>query len=250
MHQYRVLIAIPAFNEAAAVTPMIVKFDALRLSVPFELQVLFVDDGSSDATPLILNEAARTRPYLNVHAHGQNRGLGAAMQTILTYATDNLADADVLVTMDGDNTHDPNLVPELVGALKSDHRDFVVASRYVRGGREVGLHPIRRLLSRGASLFCSIFFPIPNVRDYSCGYRAYNIGFLRRAQSVWGRLVSVTGFECMAEILAKFSRLKPSAGEYPLVLHYELKAGSSKMNVLRTIRGYVSLLKKVKVSHI
>jgi dolichol-phosphate mannosyltransferase len=88
------------------------------------------------------------------------------------------------------------------------------------------------------------------VRDYSCGYRAYNIGFLRRAQSVWGRLVSVTGFECMAEILAKFSRLKPSAGEYPLVLHYELKAGSSKMNVLRTIRGYVSLLKKVKVSHI
>lgn len=58
-------------------------------------------------------------------------------------------------------------------------------------------------------------------------------------------MVSVTGFECMAEILAKFSRLHPRAGEYPLVLHYELKAGSSKMNVLRTIRGYLGLLRKV-----
>lgn len=248
MHQHRVLIAIPVCNEAAAVPPLIAKFDALRPLVPFDLQVLFVDDGSSDATRLILQEAARSRAYLGVHAHGQNRGLGAAMDTILTYATEHLDDADVLVTMDGDNTHDPDLAPRLVNKLKCGDLDVVVASRYVRGGREVGLHPIRRLLSRGASLLCRICFPIANLRDYSCGYRAYNVRFLRRAQSVWGRLVSVTGFECMAEILAKFSRLQPRAGEYPLVLHYNRKAGPSKMQVLRTIRGYLGLLKKVSRS--
>ncbi|MDD2481943.1 MAG: hypothetical protein PHF82_07435, partial [Lutispora sp.] len=54
------------------------------------------------------------------------------------------------------------------------------------------------------------------------------------------------GFECMAEILARFSKIGVEAGEYPLILEYNLKEGKSKMKVLRTIKGYFSLVHRVK----
>jgi len=62
----------------------------------------------------------------------------------------------------------------------------------------------------------------------------------------WGQLVTTNGFDCMAEIAARFSRIGIRAGEVPLILNYGLKDGESKMNVARTIRGYFSLLGKVR----
>lgn len=238
------LIGIPAFNEEASLVPLIEKLDSLYTLSGLYLKLLFVDDGSSDRTGELLLTARKTRPYLQVITHPQNQGLGAAVNTILDYADTHLADGDVLVTMDGDNTHDPAYVPDMVEMLKQGNLDLVVASRFVAGGKELGLQSYRKLLSRGASLFFRVFFRIPGLRDYSSGYRAYSMAFLHRAMAQWGSLVTVRGFECMAEILAKSRRLNPKAAEYPLVLHYENKVGQSKMRILRTIAGYVRLLRK------
>ncbi|MGE5674902.1 MAG: glycosyltransferase family 2 protein [Mycobacterium leprae] len=245
MGPFRVLVGIPAYNEADSLEPLMQKLDDLYHYGGLHVEVLFVDDGSRDATLEMLQKAAAERSFLNLIRHPRNQGLGAAMNTILGYAVSHLESDDVLVTMDGDNTHDPAHVPAMIDRLKQQGLDLVIASRFVPGGREFGLSLYRKLLSRGASLFFRLFFPIPGVRDFSSGYRAYRIGFLRKAMLRWGQLVTVPGFECMAEILAKCSRLGPKVAEYPLVLHYELKHGPSKMRILRTIGGYIALLRKV-----
>ncbi len=238
------LIAVPVYNEQEAVVALM---DGLNNLKPFwrePFRVLFVDDGSDDATPSLLTLLAAENDNVAVVTHPENLGLGAAVGTIIDYALASLGLEDALVTMDGDDTHDPQLIPEMVRKLREEGLDFVVASRFARGGREIGLKAYRRLLSRGASAFCRLFFPIPNVRDYSSGFRAYRVEFLRRARSRWGALVTTSGFDCMAEILAKASRMGPAAGECPLVLRYDRKRGKSKMRILRTIGRYLRLLRE------
>lgn len=61
-----------------------------------------------------------------------------------------------------------------------------------------------------------------------------------------GNLITSGGFECTAEIIARFSKIGVKAAEYPLVLEYDLKEGKSKMRVMRTIMGYFNLVRKVK----
>jgi len=102
-------------------------------------------------------------------------------------------------------------------------------------------------MSRGASLFCKITFPIKNVRDYSCGFRAYNIGYLKKVFELYqGNLVESSGFECMVEILGRCSKVGIKAAEYPLVLEYNLKEGPSKMKVVKTTMGYFKLGIKIR----
>lgn len=245
MPTHKTLVAIPVLNEEAAIPVLIQQLDMLHEQPQIDLEVLFVDDGSTDATPSLLQEAAAARPYLRVHTHPRNLGLGAAVQTIIQMAITELADADVLVTLDGDASHDPLMIPSMLQALEQEKLDLVVASRFVPGAQVHGLGPDRKLLSLGASLFFRLFFPIRNVRDYSCGFRAYRVSLLRRATALWGSLVTRSGFECMAEIMAKLSRVELRAGERPLVLRYDRKESPSKMRVLRTVMGYIRLLKDV-----
>lgn len=237
-----VLVGIPLYNEAESVHPLLARVDELHRSAPFPVRLLLVDDGSRDETLPILQRYAASREWVTVFPHGANRGLGAAIQTILSFAAEASPVDGLLATLDGDNTHDPLLIIPMVERLERDRLDIVIASRFVPGAREIGLSPQRKLFSRGASLLFRTLVRIPGVKDYSCGFRVYRVAFLRRAIAKWGRLVTVSGFECMAEILAKCSRLRPKVGEHPLVLRYDQKGGPSKMRVMRTILGYLGVL--------
>jgi dolichol-phosphate mannosyltransferase len=179
--------------------------------------------------------------------HGVNKGLGQAMLTGLRHAAMLVNDEDVLVSMDADNTHEPLLIGAMLKKIRAVDgvraADVVIASRYEKGGEEIGLSKIRSILSGGASSLLRIFFPIPGVKDYTCGYRAYRGDMLKRAYQVYGdRLVEERGFTCMAEILIKLRAIGARVAEVPLVLRYDLKSGMSKMKVVRTILRYFVLI--------
>jgi dolichol-phosphate mannosyltransferase len=230
----RTVLLLPAFNEAEALPLLLARVRGVD-------EVLVVDDGSDDDT------AAVARRYGRVIRHERNRGLGAAMRTgLAAVASAQLGDGDVVVTMDADNTHDPDLIPELRRVLAAG-ADVAIASRFCPGAREIGLAWHRRLLTRGASLLLRTLRPVDGVRDYSSGYRAYRVGIVRRALAHYGAagLVASDGFDCMAEILLRLAALGARFGEVPLELHYERKRGGSKLPVVRTIAGYVSLLRRV-----
>jgi dolichol-phosphate mannosyltransferase len=242
----KVLIALPAYNEEPGIASVLADIIKLREISKYSIDVLVVNDGSKDETANVVSSMSFGRDFISLINHDTNRGLGEAVKTILHYAVDTLVDDDILITLDADNTQPPMLIESMIDTLLLKQLDLVVASRFTNGGMEIGLSNMRKLYSRGAMYYFKLFFPIENLNDYSSGYRAYRMKTLREAYRKWNGLVSTSGFECMAEIAAKFSRMNIRAGEVPLVLRYDFKKGKSKMKVANTVRGYFSLLNKVR----
>ncbi|MCB1218658.1 glycosyltransferase [bacterium] len=233
---------MPCLNEALNLPGLLSELESTReaLAGAYELSTIVVDDGSSDETAGIARQWQGTMQVILL-SHDVNRGLGCALNTGIDCFLDlsSSASGNRLAVMDADNTHPPRLLCEML-ALGAD---IVIASRYAPGGEEHGLTLLRRLYSRTASLVMGAAAGIHGVRDYSCGYRVYSQAILELGKRKFGsRLVTETGFVCMAELLVKLGRLGAVVQEVPLKLHYELKGGASKMNVPDTIRRYVVLV--------
>ena len=232
--EQRVLVVLPAYNEAESLPLLFARFrESSSLIGP--LEILVVDDGSQDGTESVAREAAGPLP-VRVESHPHNRGLGAALLTGLRAA---MFEADIVVTMDADDSHDPATIPLMINRLNEGF-DVVIASRFQEGGEEVGVSPHRRLLSHSASTILGLVAGVEGARDYSCGFRAYRSHFLRRLLHEVGEenLVRETGFACMVELLLRASAHGARITEVPLVLRYDRKQSSSKIRIVRTIVRY------------
>jgi dolichol-phosphate mannosyltransferase len=229
-----VRVAMPAFNEEAAIGLLIPRIMQTLEENAWSFDILIVDDGSSDDTAEVAERLSENYPVRLVR-HGVNRGLGAAITTALTESMDGLFDDDIIITMDADNTHPPQLISRMVPMIR-EGRDIVIASRFQPGGQVVGLSRFREILSFGASWMMRLLFGVRNCRDYTCGYRAYRVGFLRNAHNQMnGQLVKESGFASMSELLLNLSRFNAIVGEVPMLLRYDMKRGASKMNIGKTV---------------
>jgi dolichol-phosphate mannosyltransferase len=237
-----VLLALPAHNEEASLGALLDNVRAVAPHIP-GLQVLLVDDGCADGTVAIA-ESFRDRLPLRVARHPRNLGLGAAVRTCLAEFARCGAPNDVLVTMDADNTHSPSLIPLMLEKVRGG-KDIVIASRYARGADVRGVPGVRNVLSGGLRFFACAVFPIPGVRDYSCGFRAYSGRYLLPILRLHGadRLVRENGFAAMPEVLLRLYLANPAMGadEVPITLRYDLKGSPSQMKVLRNV---------IKVAHL
>jgi dolichol-phosphate mannosyltransferase len=246
----KIFIGLPAFNEEKSLPELLSKIIDFSNNIDEELEVIVVDDGSTDRTKKIIEAFSDSYHFIKGLYHEKNLGLGAAINTIFHAVIEKACDNDFLVTMDADNTHNPYQIINMIQRIKEENLDLIIASRFVRGGEERGVPLIRRLYSRGAKYFFKLFFNIRNINDYSSGFRVYKVGYLRRSMQLYNnQLITTNGFDCMAEILAKFSKIGIKAAEYPLKLQYDLKASASKMKVFETILGYFDLLRRVKKPH-
>lgn len=234
----RVWVVLPAYNEAAGLPELL---RSLEVAGRGAWQVVVVDDGSQDGTA----EAARVfagRLPVHVLAHAQNRGLAAAIRTGLEHACRAAAPGDAIVTMDADNTHRPEQIPDLLAALGGG-ADVAIASRYAPGARQAGVPAHRALLAAAVGWLLRLRFGLPGVRDYSCGYRAYRAALLQRALAAHGdRFVEARGFVVMTELLVKLAAFRPAIVEVPLDLRYDRKVGASKMPTAATIAAYLRLM--------
>lgn len=229
---------MPAFNEERDLPGLLERIEA-ALSPWADYRVMIVDDGSSDRTAEIAREAARRMP-LELIQHPRNLGLGAAISTGLRAAS---AQGGLVVTLDADNSQDPELIRAMVDRV-SEGLDVVIASRFQPGSQEIGVPPYRLLLSHLSSWGIRTLVRYPGVRDYTCGFRLYRAETLRRLIDVYGEdaFLREKGFACMLELLLNLRALDVRVGEVPLVLRYDLKVGASKMRVLRTIRRYAVVM--------
>ncbi|HBE90434.1 MAG TPA: dolichol-phosphate mannosyltransferase [Candidatus Andersenbacteria bacterium] len=231
----KIFIILPAYNEERSLEGLLHDLGNKEIikGTPFEIVV--VDDGSSDRTPLVAEKAAKCSPLVLIQ-HKRNLGLAAALRTGL-FAVLKLADGqDLIVTMDADNTHPPKLVPQMVQRI-SEGYDVVIASRFRKGAVLSGVPWTRKVYSQCARGLFGLLLPIEGVRDYSCGYRVYRASVLQRGVREYGKnLITETGYSCMADLLLKLAKLPGvRMSEVPLELHYEQRGKNSKMRVGRTI---------------
>ena len=205
----------------------------VKKHLPQRVAIIVVDDGSADNTVTCVQALADSDVILL--RHPKNKGLGEAIKTGMLHAVNLSPEVDVVVTMDFDNTHNPGLFKRMIMAVE-EGSDVVFASRYQPGARVVGVSYYRQLLSLGMSWMFRMLLPIPGVKDYSCGYRAYRAELLRSAFQKWdNQFISQSGFSCMVEILLKLKHLNAIMTEVPMILRYDYKKGESKMNVRKTI---------------
>ncbi len=244
MSRPRIIIALPAYNEALNIGALLDTFEnviGLALGYGFDRLYVVVDDGSVDQTRNILREYAKKIP-LEIVVHEQNQGLGPTIRDALQKAVNEAKPGDIVITMDADNTQPAGLIPSMVQKVLEGH-DIVIASRFRDGARVVGLSWLRRLTSVGASMMMRTVFPMRGTRDYTCGFRAYRADLLRRAFGEYGdKFIDQQGFQCMSDILIKLRRFDPIVGEVPMILRYDFKRGSSSMKVGRTVINTLRLM--------
>lgn len=142
------------------------------------MHILVVDDNSPDGTAEAV-EGLQTI-YDNVHLLlGEKAGLGSAYIRGMRHALNEL-EADLIFEMDADFSHKPEDVARLLGEIEAG-ADFVIGSRYVKGGTipiEWGL--LRRLNSMGGNIAARYIAGISNIRDCTAGFRAIRTSLLRR----------------------------------------------------------------------
>lgn len=119
-------IIVPVYNEAATVDALLSR---LLARVGAECEVLIVDDGSTDATPGIL-EHWREHPQIVLLRHAKNRGKGAAIRSALAHAR-----GDITVIQDADLEYDPGDIRCLIEIVDSGQADAVYGSRYLENGK-------------------------------------------------------------------------------------------------------------------
>jgi dolichol-phosphate mannosyltransferase len=236
-----IIFALPAYNEEKNILELIESIDRTMLDIDESYKLLVVNDGSTDNT---LDVLSKFDGPLKIFNHESNKGLPTTIFDALYEAFLDSKPNDIIITMDADNTHDPMHSVKMIEKIRQGH-NIVVASRYQNGGQEIGLSFKRHILSKGINTILKVVFPIKEIRDYTCGYRAYDYELLKEAFETYGdNLVETQSFVCMSEILIKLRKFAINGCEVPLVLRYDRKIGNSKMDIKKTIIEYFSMIFK------
>lgn len=234
-------LVLPAFNEEKDLGHLLERIADAMEEVPLPFELIVVDDGSTDGTLDVVDRWSEEVPIRAIK-HEVNQGLGATIRDGLKAACAVAHARDVIVTLDADNSHTPELILRMVRLVREGN-DVVIASRFRPGSRVRGVPFHRRVLSRAAGVLFKLVFPIRGVRDYTCGYRAYRADLLQRVTDDNPDFFDQEGFQVMVDILLKLRRNKDLVfGEVPLILRYDLKEGASKMDIGATMTGTLKLM--------
>jgi dolichol-phosphate mannosyltransferase len=198
----RISLVIPVYNEGETVVPFLDRlFEALTLPC----EILAVYDFPEDATVPYLEQYAGREPRLIPTLNTYGRGPAHAIR----FGVDRAAGEVVVVTM-ADGSDDPHLIEPLARLVERGVA-IAAASRYSKGGQQVGGPFVKRTLSRlaGVSLY---WLARVGTRDATSSFKAYSKRFLEEVG-----IDSRAGFEIAIELVAKAKRLRLPVGELPTI---------------------------------
>lgn len=220
----QVSVIVPTLNERENIGALVDAICGALRTIDFE--VLVVDDASSDGTGAVVEAEASQRPNLHLVRRPRKMGLASAVLDGTARST-----GGIVVMMDADFSHDPEVLPRLVAQVQAGH-DVAIGSRYVRGGHLEGWPLHRRIGSAVFSLVARAIFR-PRVRDPLSGFAAFRRDVLEDLPTRF----SAGGFKLLLEVLATRPSLRVC--EVPISFADRLR-GTSKLD-LREIGTFAVL---------
>jgi glycosyltransferase involved in cell wall biosynthesis len=193
-------IVIPVYNEERTLAELVGKV----LQVPYEKELIIVDDASTDATPRILEELAQKHPEIRVHRHPVNQGKGAALATGFRHVT-----GDVVVIQDADLEYDPIDYPMLLRPIEDGHADVVFGSRFL-GGPFQRVHLYHHYLGNRFLTALSNLFTNLNLTDMETCYKVFRREVAQKLD------IKSRGFAVEPELTAKVAKLGVRIYEVPV----------------------------------
>jgi dolichol-phosphate mannosyltransferase len=215
----RATICLPTYNERENLAPMI---EALAAVVRDGDRVLVIDDNSPDGTGAIADSLAAEHSFVAVLHRERKEGLGRAYIDGFHHVL--AGDAELVLEMDCDFSHNPQDVPRLIAAAEGG-ADVVLGSRYIPGGgvRNWGL--LRRLISRGGSVYTALFLRM-GVQDPTGGFKCFRRNVLERLDL---DAITPRGYAFQIETTYRAKQAGFRIVEIPITFS-DREAGHSKMS--------------------
>lgn len=231
----KVVAMIPTYNERGNIQDLV--NEILQLEINCDISVLIVDDSSPDGTGELAEEMAKQNSRVHALVRKKRRGRGAAGIDGFKAALE--LDADFVIEMDGDFSHQPRFIPELLRAC--GNHDLAIGSRFIKGGKDTNRSLLRKFITLLVRKFIRAKFKFP-VQDVSSGFRCFRREVL---EAVDLEDCISTGPSIVLEILYRVHLLKFTMIEVPITFVDRTK-GSTKLNFLILLETLVMalLLKK------
>ena len=212
----KAVVCLPTYNERENLEPM------LRALGDKDVRVLVIDDNSPDGTGELADRLAAELGYVDVLHRESKEGLGPAYLAGFRRALE--GDAELVLEMDCDFSHDPDYVPRLIAAVE-EGADLALGSRYVPGGgvRNWGL--LRRVISAGGSLYARVILSV-KVRDLTGGFKCYRRAVL---ETIDLDAVDSKGYAFQIETTYRALRAGFKVVEVPITFA-DREVGGSKMS--------------------
>ncbi len=224
-----VVVVTPTYNERETLPSLVEKIFALTIS---GLSVIVVDDNSPDGTGAVADALARRFPVRVIHRR-EKSGLGTAYRDAFSEII--RTDADYVIQMDADLSHDPAAIPSFLQAATSC--DVVLGSRYVSGGTIKRWDLKRRLLSRWGNAYARAVLGLP-YRDVTGGYKCFRTAVLKK-MDIAG--LSSIGYNFQIETTYRAHRAGYRICEIPITFT-ERAAGASKLNFRIIAESFLKVL--------
>lgn len=222
MKNKKVLVASATYNEINNISGLIKKI----LKLEIQLDMLFVDDNSSDGTGLIIKEYSKKYNNIFLISRNKKKGLDTAHKKIYKFALKNKY--DYLITMDADLSHDPNTIPQFLKEIKK--YNCVIGSRYMRGGRN-DLTGIRLFLSKYGNAILKIFLGM-KINEFTTSYRCFDLKKLKKFKFSH---VKSGGYSFFMSAIYLINLLGYSIKEIP-IRFYQRQSGVSKIPKIEILR--------------
>ena len=225
-----VTLIIPCYNEIDGLPQLMRRLNAMHATGEMAgWEVLMVNDGSKDGTKEALNLIAKDHEWVRVIHHDVNKGLGAAVRTGFANAA-----APVVCTMDSDCTFAPETLPKMVQML-NEGADIVTASPWHPESGAGSVHPVRKVLSQGASwIYRQILSN--DVHSFTPMHRAYRREVIKKVK------FESNGFAAIAEIMVRAMFHGFRVKELPMPVDRR-QFGESKINIYQSVTAHLSLMR-------
>jgi len=219
---------IPTYNEAGGIEKLIATLSGVFRENGLDGELIVVDDNSPDGTGAIVDRLGDRYPVRCLHRAGK-LGLSSGVIEGWRFAR---AESEALGAMDGDFSHDPLVVPNMVAALTSGRYGLAVGSRYVSGGG-IKNWPLKRKIT--SIVACMLAWPLTPIRDITSGF------FLVKRSALEGVELDPIGFKIGLEVAAKAKY--GTFVELPYVFTDRIQ-GESKLND-QEIFNYLRQLRRI-----
>jgi dolichol-phosphate mannosyltransferase len=226
----RGVICIPTYNERENLPSLVEEV----LAVDPHVDVMVLDDDSPDGTGQVADLIAKREPRVSVVHRPRKEGIGRAYLDGFGRAL--AAGYDVVVQMDGDFSHQPRFLPEILRAI--EHSDVVVGSRYVDGARVETWGVPRRVLSAAGNLYARTVFGMAE-RDLTSGFVAYRRHVL---EAVGLDKIQSESYGFQLELKFRAHQLGFQIAEVPIVF-FDRVVGLSKLQRGRVGEALLGVVK-------
>jgi len=221
----KISIIIPTYNEKENIKKLIPDTEKVLKENKIRGEIIIIDDNSPDGTGELAESL--NKKYRNIKVMHRKKKAGVGSARMLGFS---IASNDIILSMEGDNTHNPKYIPKFIKEIEKG-ADLVIGSRYLKDSKIINWPIKRRIVSKTAN-FITRFFAGTRLTDATNGYRAFTKKMFKK---LWIESYSYPfNMEFACETVSRGFKVK----EIPIVF-IDRKRGSSKLSVSKEFISFI-----------